>query len=163
MSISSLAKACPSSEDAGDLQSLWADPLVGESLGGARSPSESDRTLDSWCGSWKLLDLGPWIFRFVNNHEFVGYSGLLPTRPGNMNEAQLMYAVRPDLWGRGFCTRMGQEALADRLSRFPSLRVVAFALSRNLGSRKVLEKLNFREIGEIERTGLPHLLYELNR
>ncbi|MEM7412116.1 MAG: GNAT family N-acetyltransferase [Myxococcota bacterium] len=153
------------SDDLPDLIALFADPRVGATLGGQRSPDESEAVLRRWRTQWKDRGFGPWVFRETvsasgsGSGSFVGYAGLAPADAVEPGSVELLYAVRPALWRQGYASEMGHWVL-HVAPRPPGCEtVVAYTLPSNAGSRRVLEKLAFASAGTITHTGLPHLLF----
>jgi len=106
-------------------------------------------------GHWKREGFGPWVFFEARTGAFVGRGGLLGTEVGGRLSVEVLYAVRSDLWGRGFATEMARAAVrCARSLRFPE--VVGFTLITNQSSRRVLEKAGLRFERELDHAGLPH-------
>lgn len=83
--------------------------------------------------------------------------------------AMLGYAIGRAWWGRGIATEAARAALAWAVEAHGLVRVWASADARNVGSRRVLEKLGMREeacrsAGEVGRDGEPtdSVVYGLN-
>jgi RimJ/RimL family protein N-acetyltransferase len=150
--------------DLADLLALLSHPRVGEALGGRRSETAVRQTMTSWCHFWAERGFGPWLFRHRETGAFVGYAGLAPTprsiEPGSV---ELLYALRPEFWGRGFATRMSSLSLEHAFSQRDLSEVVAYTLTANRPSQRVLEKLGFSFERGFEHAGLPHLFYRLCR
>jgi ribosomal-protein-alanine N-acetyltransferase len=93
---------------------------------------------------------------------FVGYCGVAPAgaAPG---EIELLYASRPEFWDAGFTTRMARLAVdwAFREQDFACL--VAYTMTSNAASRRVIEKTGFVYERDIEYASLPHVFFRLTR
>ena len=73
--------------------------------------------------------------------QVVGSAAAFPLGPDE--EMHVTYWIRRDLWGRG----LAGAALAAVLDQLPKRPVFASAAHDNLGSRRVLERAGFRQIG----------------
>ena len=154
--------APPADADLPDLCALLGDPRVGATLGGTRSGLQVRRIFERWQRLWRERGLGPWVFRGRADGDLVGYAGLAPADDVEPGAEELLYATRPELWGSGRTTRTAGLALEHARGLDPGRRVVGFTLVTNRASRRVLQKLGFREVGEFERAGLPHVLCHLD-
>ena len=154
-----LVRTIPRSSDAEDFARLRADPKVAETLGGALTREDSRRLLGRWIATWREEGLGPWIFREPASELLVGYAGLLPTESSRRAEFELAYALQPSFWGRGLCTQMARSALSDVTATRRPIEIVAWCLTTNVASKRVLEKLGFELDGHLMRAGLPHFAW----
>lgn len=84
----------------------------------------------------------------------VGYCGLLDHGNGSSEEPELAYELLRDAQGRGYATEAARAVVrwAD-LAGYPHLR--AGVWDWNVASRRVLHKLGFVEVGQIEPSS-PH-------
>ena len=155
--MTDLLRTRPKTSDCDELSDLRANPKVAATLGGALSSTESNSTLARWLGYWEEFGFGPWIFRDAKSEVLIGYAGLQPVETRSTFE--LAYALRPEYWGRGLGTLMAEAALADETIRENSIEVVAWCLTTNDASRRILEKLGFRMTGTVSRAGQPHFAW----
>lgn len=145
---------------------LFADPAVagplwpGE-LGGPRTPQQAAEVLAADIGHWQRDGYGPWICHELASGTFVARGGLRSMTLAGRRCVEVLYAVRPDAWGQGYASEIAAVAIAH--ARTLELdEVVGFALSTNLASRRVLEKVGMRfDRAMYEHAGLPHLLGRL--
>ena len=105
---------------------------------------------------WQRRSFGPWVFFESRSGLFVGRGGLRATTLTGRPCVELLYAVRPDRWGRGYATEMSTLALA-RARELGLTEVVGLAALSNRASRRVLEKTGMRfDADTVERAGLAH-------
>jgi RimJ/RimL family protein N-acetyltransferase len=105
---------------------------------------------------WQGRSFGPWVFFESRSGLFVGRGGLRATTLGGRSCVELLYAVRPDRWGRGYATEMSALALA-RARELGLTEVVALTTLSNRASRRVLEKSGMRfDADTVEHAGLAH-------
>jgi ribosomal-protein-alanine N-acetyltransferase len=148
-----------------DLETLYAmhrDPAVMATLGGVRSPARTRAFLGKNLRHWEQYGFGLWTFRGKADGRFVGRGGLRHVTLQGRPEVEIAYALMPSFWGKGLATEIAMATvdLGVRLG-LPSL--VAFALSDNRGSRRIMEKLGFHYERDIVSTGVPHVLYRRER
>jgi ribosomal-protein-alanine N-acetyltransferase len=67
----------------------------------------------------------------------------------------VLYAVHPDLWGRGYATELARAAV-ERARELALTELVGFTLTTNLASQRVLQKAGLRFERTIEHARLPH-------
>jgi RimJ/RimL family protein N-acetyltransferase len=88
---------------------------------------------------------------------FVGRGGLRRSTIAGKDCVEVLYALRPDAWGRGYATEIALLAISE--SRRAALGDVHGLVSpSNHASRRVLEKAGIRFEATVEHGGLPHLL-----
>lgn len=142
---------------------LFADPLVGsalwpETLGGARTPAQAAALLEADIAHWQRQGFGPWLFFEAATGVFVGRGGLKRTRIAGGECVEVVYALRPDAWGRGYATEIALATLT-RARELSLVEVVGIVSVDNPASRRVLEKAGLRfQAAPIEYAGLPHWL-----
>ena len=77
----------------------------------------------------------------------IGQGGLVPIN-FNDPETELGYRLGRDHWGNGYATEIARATAAYGFERLRLDRLVAVCYEENLGSRRVLRKSGFRELGE---------------
>jgi RimJ/RimL family protein N-acetyltransferase len=133
--------------DFDDLCALHRDErIVAAFHATANSEEETREFLDRKLAHWREHGFGIWMFRDEDG-AFVGRCGLHRWTFEELDEVELGYVVRSDLWGQGYATEMG-VALVDHASESLGLdELVGFTMQDNPRSQRVLEKLGF----ELER------------
>jgi len=137
--------------DPGVLAAVW--PRVT-----SRKQAEADalQLLAADVRHWQRRSFGPWVFFESASGLFVGRGGLRATALAGRPCVELLYAVRPDRWGRGYATEMSALAIT-RARELGFSEVVGLAAMSNRASRRVLEKTGMRfDSDTIERAGLAH-------
>ncbi len=131
-------------------------------LGGVRSAEQAAEILGADIAHWRAERFGPWVFYETASGVFVGRGGLRRTTVDGRTCVEVLYAVRSDVWGRGYATEMARVAIAH--ARHLGLtEVVGFTMRSNEASRRVLEKsgMRFDERDSFDYAGLSHLLGRL--
>jgi ribosomal-protein-alanine N-acetyltransferase len=141
---------------------LFSDPAVAGvlwpgTLGGARSESQIAEILDADVRHWEARGYGPWVFFERATGMFVGRGGLRHSTIAGTECIEVLYALRPDAWGRGYATEIALLAVGEG-RRLGLAELHGLVSPSNFASRRVLEKAGIRFEATVERGGLPHLL-----
>jgi [ribosomal protein S5]-alanine N-acetyltransferase len=159
-----LRRERPWQEHAPLYRDLFADPAVarvlwpheGHEHAGERALAVLQRDIEHWqAHSW-----GPWVFFELATGVFVGRGGLRRSVIAGDECVEVLYALRPDVWGRGYATEIALISVVQaRELRIDE--VVGLAATSNRASRRVLEKAGLPPREPVEHAGLPHLLGRL--
>jgi ribosomal-protein-alanine N-acetyltransferase len=145
---------------------LFADPAVATTLwpgtlGGPRTPEQAVEMLNRDIEHWREERFGPWVFFEASTGVFVGRGGLRRATFEGSACVEVLYAVRSDVWGRGYASEIACVAVAHA-RRLGLTDVVGFTTTTNAASLRVLEKSGMRiEQETIEHAGLAHWLGRL--
>jgi ribosomal-protein-alanine N-acetyltransferase len=71
-------------------------------------------------------------------------------RAWRVDRAELGYWIAPSLWGQGLMTEAAQAAVSTGFELLALHKITSGCLVENVGSRRVIEKLNFRPVGRHE-------------
>ena len=148
-----------SAEDADDVFSVYGDPLVLRFWNS--DPLADLAEAAAWAAAQGGLQLSrgfaQWHVSETTGGRFVGCLGLQPLE----DEVELLYALVPGAWGRGYATEAGLAALEYGLGEAGLERVVGIAREANVASVRVLCKLGMRALGLAEYWGSRWVKYEL--
>lgn len=144
----------------------------------------ADAAVMRWVGDGSVLDrarTAVWIERANQNiarwgfgtHAVIerasgrpiGWAGLIRSdgTPGD-DEAEIIYALAPDRWGRGYATELVRGMLDWAWRESGLVRVLATVDPDNAASLALLEKLGFEPLGAgVDADGLPELRYLASR
>ena len=75
------------------------------------------------------------------------------TDVGGAERAEIGWAFRGEVWGRGYATEIGHAGLDYAFSDLGVDEVVSFTEVHNVRSRTVMERLGMRYVGRILRPG----------
>lgn len=140
-------------DDVGDLMLLYGDPAVAAWTGPWTSAA-----VKTWAAGmtarWTADGVGKWMARDRADGSLIGRGGF--TRIDFEGEwvLELGWVVRDARTGRGYATELGQAALAWAVEQHPDVPIVAFTEVHNRASRAVMERLEMRLEGIIQRQGL---------
>ena len=71
-------------------------------------------------------------------------------RAWRVDHAELGYWIAPPLWGKGMMTEAAQAVVRCGFETLGLHKLNVRCIAENVGSRRVIEKLGFRLIGELE-------------
>jgi len=121
-----------------------------------QAEADAEQLLAADVRHWQRRSFGPWVFFESRSGLFVGRGGLRATTLTGRPCVELLYAVRPDRWGRGYATEISALALA-RARELGLTEVVGLAALSNRASRRVLEKTGMRfDADTVQHAGLAH-------
>jgi [ribosomal protein S5]-alanine N-acetyltransferase len=152
--------------DFGDLRLLHDDRRVAATLAADAQPIPERATREMIARSvehWRAHGFGLFSFRVRATGEFAGYSGIKHAIVEGGDVIELAYAVPSALWRSGYATEMSRAAVKFAFEQTAIEELVAFTLSLNSGSRRVMEACGFRYKRNITHASLPHVLYRLPR
>jgi RimJ/RimL family protein N-acetyltransferase len=150
--------------DFADIRRLHADSRVMATLsadGKTFTEEQSRAFLERADAHWQSHGFGLWIVRERAGGEFVGYGGIKHALVEGRDEIEVAYAIRSDVWGKGFATEVSIAALQLGFNDLHFERIVAFTLPHNKASRGVMENCGFKYQRDFVHAGLPHVLYVL--
>jgi RimJ/RimL family protein N-acetyltransferase len=88
-----------------------------------------------------------WTVIEKSNSTIIGQGGLTPISFKG-DEIELGYRLGRDFWGKGYATEIARASIDYGFETLKFDRLVAVCYEGNLGSRRVLSKAGFRELGE---------------
>lgn len=131
--------------DEDDLVELDSDPEVMRFINGGKPTSREEvrnRILPILLGCYERFDgLGFWAAEERSTGRFLGWFHFRPHKnePGS-GEIELGYRLRRQAWGKGYATEGSRALIHKGFTELGVERVVAEAMTANLGSRRVMEK-----------------------
>jgi ribosomal-protein-alanine N-acetyltransferase len=146
---------------------LFGDPKVAawiwpEERGGRpRTPEQAGTILERVIAHWERDGFGWWFLTERASGERVGEVALQRTDVEGEPEVEVGWTMFPAHWNQGYATEAGRAAVAYAFEAVGLPDVVSFTLPHNVASRRVMEKLGMTYERDIERAGLPHVLYRL--
>jgi RimJ/RimL family protein N-acetyltransferase len=87
---------------------------------------------------------GFWAAIEKSTGEFLGWFHYRPAPDAPLNEPELGYRLRFEVWGKGYATEGCRALIAKGFSAFEVQRVVASTMAVNAASRRVMEKSGMR-------------------
>lgn len=127
---------------------------------GVRSAEESERLFEDQLRHWDQHGFGLWLAFDRTTLTCAGRGGLRHIDLEGQQVIQLGYLLFPKFWGQGLATEIAE---ASKQAAFESLalkRIIALSLPMNLASRRVLQKVGFRYLRDVQYDGSRQVLYE---
>jgi RimJ/RimL family protein N-acetyltransferase len=145
-------------EDLGPLHALWTSEPVRQHLweGKIITPDQARAVVREALADAARSRIGMWTLWLRDDAKLAGFCGFRWV--GIAPEPELLYALRPDLWGRGLATEAARACIEWLFETHPVSRVLAGADPANERSQRVLERLGFIPIDE-PLTGFEHIRY----
>ena len=135
-----------SPDDAADGFRIWSDPEVMRYVGTTGEPHANVELTGAWMGRmiahqekhgfcfWAVVD--------KESEQLIGSCGLAYQLNGGL-PIEFGYTLARDFWGRGLATEAAGAALRYVFENLPVTEIAASVDSRNVASRRVLEKIGF--------------------
>jgi RimJ/RimL family protein N-acetyltransferase len=121
---------------------IFADPRVGETMGGVQSRELVTEILTRQAEAWGRDGFGYWMWFETATGQPVARGGLQRSEFDGQPEIEVGWTTAPERWGEGFATELGATAL-EVAAQLGLQNIVAFTLPHNDASRRVMEKLGF--------------------
>jgi len=145
-----------------ELVDMHLDERVMATLGGTRSRAVTERFVETNLDHWRQHGFGLWILRRSSDGAFVGRAGLRRVHVGDADEVEIAYALKSEAWGCGLATEIARKLILIGFGDVHVSTLVAFTLSENRRSIRVMEKAGLRFERAIVHRGTPHVLYRVS-
>ena len=148
-------------DDYGLLAQLHSDPQVQRYIGGMWGPEEVQARLDFYVAQQAELGWSKWKAHLKSDGSFVGRAGVSVDKL--TGEPELGYSFARCAWGQGLASETAFGIVDWMWANTELAELTAFAVSDNLASRRVLEKVGMAFEGEADRHGDRCAYYRLKR
>jgi len=125
-----------------DLVALHLDAEVSRYLGGVRSADVTKTYLDVNMAHWDRHGFGLWVLR-TEDDAFAGRAGIRHLLVDGVDEIEIAYTFRRDLWGQGLASEISGALTEVGLSQLKLPSLVGLVFVAHGASRRVLEKANY--------------------
>jgi ribosomal-protein-alanine N-acetyltransferase len=106
---------------------------------------------------------GLWAMVLKSSGEVVGDCGLTRQPVDGVDEIEIGYHVRRDLWGRGLAPEAAAACRDYGFERLGAKQLISLIRPENLPSRRVAEKVGLSLWKEVMWRDLPHCVYVIHR
>jgi [ribosomal protein S5]-alanine N-acetyltransferase len=106
---------------------------------------------------------GLWAMILKSSGDVIGDCGLTRQTVDGVDEIEIGYHVRRDLWGRGFAPEAAGVCRDYGLGHLGAEHLIALIRPENLPSRRVAEKIGLSLWKEVMWRDLPHCVYVIRR
>jgi len=130
---------------------LNAASEVTQDLGGPLDRARSDAKFDRYMAAFEQHGFCRWAVEDQDG-KFLGYTGVMPSRPGHPLGAHFDIGWRlvRSAWGRGYATEAAKASLRDAFERVHLKEVLAYTSVDNVRSRAVIERLNMTRAAALD-------------
>jgi RimJ/RimL family protein N-acetyltransferase len=112
---------------------------------------------------YEVNGVGLWAMVLKSSGELIGDCGLTRQIVDGIQEVEIGYHVRRDLWGRGLAPEAAQACRDYAFATLGTERLISLIRPENRPSRRVAEKNGMTIWKEVLWRGLPHLVYAIQR
>jgi ribosomal-protein-alanine N-acetyltransferase len=106
---------------------------------------------------------GLWAMILNSTHELIGDCGLVRQIVDGVDEIEIGYHVRRNLWGKGYASEAAQACRDYGFANLGVDRLISLIRPENLASRRVAEKNAMTVWKEVTRANLLHYVYAIRR
>ena len=143
------------------LHLIFENPTSAGPLGGVRTAEETRQILLRFLAHWVGHGYGPWSLAEKPSEHVIGYAGLMHATTGPELGIELLYAILPGFWNRGFASEAARAVVHLAFLDLALPELIGYTLTTNGASQRVFERCGFRFEKELLRSDLPHRLYRL--
>jgi RimJ/RimL family protein N-acetyltransferase len=131
-------------DDAEPLARMHESPEMMRFLGGPMTRDDCDAMLARMRAHWDARGFG--VFALEHEKSLAGMCGIIvpPWESRFQPCVEILWRLRPDLWGRGLVTEAARAALKDGFDTQHFEEVLAFTIPANERSWRVMERLGMK-------------------
>ncbi|MEO1149041.1 MAG: GNAT family N-acetyltransferase [Cyanobacteria bacterium J06638_22] len=131
-------------------------------------PKPFDREMMQAWVEWNMQGyaergFGLWTIVLKESGEVIGDCGLVPQQIEGVEEVEIGYHVRRDLWGQGLATEAAQACREYGFHQLGRDRLISLIHPANMASRRVAEKNGMTLVKEFVWRDKPTCLYAIER
>ena len=145
-----------------DLVALHLDAEVSRYLGGIRSAEVTKAYLATNIAHWERHGFGLWVLR-TKDGAFSGRAGIRHILVDGMDEIEIAYTFRRDLWGQGLASEIATALTEMGLSELKLPSLIGLVLVEHGASRRVLEKADYALEKSTTHHGEAVVIYRIRR
>ncbi len=160
-----LLLVAPSESDIDPLCALWSDPETMKFIGSGEPWSKEKVThrIERAMRTHQEQGMTFWTVIEKSSDKVIGQGGLVPIEFDGP-EIELGYRLGKDYWGKGYASEIAHASAAYGFEQLGIEELVAVCDPANLGSRRVLIKTGFNEVGESDvYYGVPTIVHRMTK
>lgn len=149
-------------EDLEDITLIWGDKQVMQYSGGPSTTEKISRSIESYQRLYEEKGYSVYTVLLKENSRIIGVCGFNPS--DNENEAELIYHLHPNYWGKGYATEAASACVKDLKDRKSDIKKIKASVDpNNPSSSKILSKIGMTAKGMkwFDDTQQEELYYEL--
>jgi RimJ/RimL family protein N-acetyltransferase len=129
-------------EDVQKVALILGDPRVMQfSPQGILSTAETQAKIEEFIDSYQRQGFGKWAVVFKDNHQLIGYCGIILEHIDGVDEPEVGYRLAPAFWGQGLATEAAKAAVQYGLNQLRLPYILGIVEPANTASVKILKKL----------------------
>ena len=145
--------------DVDDLLKVLSDPEAMKFY-----PKPFDRQMTQEWIEWSIQryaqhGFGLWALILKENGDLIGDCGLVLQEVDSIEEVEIGYHVRRDLWGQGLATEAAQACRDYGFNQLDFDKLISLINPANIASRRVAEKTGMSLIKEVQWREKPTCIY----
>ena len=118
-------------------------------------PQPLPGVIERFATSWEERRYAPWgVFR---DGRLIGHGGL--NYVPEFGETEVLWALHPDVWGKGYATEVARAALAYGFETLGLGLIFAIALPDNLASQAVMKRIGLRYRKRVDYRGFSDIVW----
>ena len=145
-----------------DLVSLHLHPEVSRYLGGVRSADVTKTYLATNMAHWDEHGFGLWALR-TKDGAFAGRAGIRHILVDGVDEIEIAYTFRRELWGQGLASEIATALTDIGLSQLKLPSLIGLVSLEHGVSRRVLEKAGYALEKHTTHRGEDVVIYRIRR
>ena len=149
-------------DDLADLVALHLDAEVSRYLGGVRAPETTKTYLAANMAHWDQHGFGLWALR-TKDGEFAGRAGIRHILVDGIDEIEIAYTFKRDLWGQGLASEIAAALTHIGLSQLALPSLIGLVFVEHGASRRVLQKSNYILEKSTTHHGEDVVIYRIRR
>lgn len=149
-------------DDLANLVALHLDAEVSRYLGGVRSAETTKTYLAANMAHWDQHGFGLWALR-TKDGEFAGRAGIRHILVDGIDEIEIAYTFKRDLWGQGLASEIAAALTHIGLSQLALPSLIGLVFVEHGASRRVLEKSNYILEKSTTHHGEDVVIYRIRR
>ncbi|BAC51791.1 blr6526 [Bradyrhizobium diazoefficiens USDA 110] len=131
-------------------------------LGGVRSAEATKTYLAVNMAHWDRHGFGLWVLR-TRDGAFAGRAGIRHILVDGIDEIEIAYTFKRDLWGQGFASETAAALTHIGLSQLALPSLIGLVFVEHGASRRVLEKSNYILEKSTTHHGEDVVIYRIRR
>ncbi|MCP3410758.1 GNAT family N-acetyltransferase [Bradyrhizobium sp. CCGB01] len=145
-----------------DLVALHLDADVSRYLGGVRTPEVTKTYLAVNMAHWDQHGFGLFVLR-TKDGAFAGRAGIRHILVDGIDEIEIAYTFKRDLWGKGLASEIAAALTEIGLSQLKLPSLIGLVFVAHGASRRVLEKTNYVLEKSTTHHGEDVVIYRMRR
>ncbi len=150
-------------DDLDDIAAILGDAETMRYYPAPFSRAKSREWIESNLARYRDDGHGLWAMELTDTGEFVGNCGLVVQDVEGTDEVEVGWHVKRSHWRRGLATEAARACCRYGFEELGLERIVSLIRPENDRSRGVAEKLGMTISKEIDRSGMRHYVYLLER